>query len=109
MNVMTKPLAGDSVELCGYTFDLWRRELCFGDKKIRLSDPEAVMFRAIAEARGEFVSRKRLCKVWAEYRDVRAESVLYNTLSAHICRLRAKMKPLGGRLIETEWKLGYRL
>lgn len=78
-----------------YTFNMWTRDVSCGDRATRLTQAEAVLFRAVGEKAGEHVSQHMLAKTYADYFKIHLDCVLQtNVMDVAICRLRRKLRSI---------------
>ena len=94
----------DRIGLGDCRFDLARAELYRGDKKIRLTEAEARLLKALAERPGTALSREELSSAGG----IRANE---RTVDVHVTRLRRKIEsdPKSPRYLQTVRGKGYAL
>jgi DNA-binding response OmpR family regulator len=105
IRVQLRRAGGDWNVVCAgaLTLDLMRRQACFADRTVDLSDREFKLLRHLVERAGEVVSRERLLSdVWGYHFDPGS-----NVVDVCVRRLRKK---LGSSVpIETIRRAGYRI
>ncbi|MDO8548149.1 MAG: hypothetical protein Q7R71_00545 [bacterium] len=108
VSASTKPV--EVVAFGEYSLDLWRKTISVKGRSSALPTQEVVLFRALGEAKGRYLSWYQLAEVLADYYGGNACDYSQVAIKTRISRLRASLKQLSTTQhdpIESRYKKGY--